>query len=122
MPESPRISRLATTPTRVVWSNGGTFDGYLLLTLSLPSGYTKHKLKNSLQPLTIPQTTKVPIVDGVIDQSTGVYYNADVNPPGTTYSAAVYDTSDTLIGSVVGTITVSAETTTVTIPTLTVPV
>lgn len=119
----PQISTLATSPAAVVWSNGALFDGFVLLTLTLPTGYTQHFLKNSSVALPIPRYTRVPVVAGGIDTSTGLYYNSDINPPGTQYSATFYDTAGNLIASVSGgNFSISALVTTLTVPVLTVPV
>lgn len=121
MPSLPRVSSLLSSPASIVWSNGVSFDGYVVLTLSLPTGYTGHALKNSLQPLIIPQKTKVPVTAGVIDTATRLFYNADVNPPGTQYTGAVYDIFGVLVASFAAPFSVTTDQTTLTIPTLTVP-
>lgn len=116
-----QVSSLATSPAVVVWSNGVAFDGYVELTLSLPTGYTRHVVKGSAVPLTIPTVTRVPIVAGVINPDTKLYYNSDVNPPGTQYTGIVRDVFGISIASLAAPVTVTAATTTLTIPTLNVP-
>lgn len=92
--------------------------------MTLPTGYSNPTLYNSLTVQKIPQYIKVPIVGGQIDTSTFLFYNSDVNPPGSQYVAYWFDNNNTLINPTSGTatpFTVSGPTVTLTAPTLTSP-
>lgn len=120
MPSDPRTSAIALS-TQALWSNGATFDGVLRFTLSSSNGAVG--LKNTDQHTRIPKYTDLRIVDGALAQSEpSLFYNADLNPPGTTYTAQFVDMFGTAIASVAGgAFSVSNPTTTVTVPVLTVP-
>ena len=110
-----------------MWSNGSRFDGYVWIGITLPAtpaGIDAPYLWASQRRQNLPRLIKVPIVNGQIDQTTQLFYNSTMNPPGTTYVAYYYSQDDVLIAPSSGTATpfsVSASPTTLTVPTLTVP-
>lgn len=72
----------------------------------------------------LPLYMKVLIVNGAIDQTVQALYNASINPPGTQYVAYWFTSEGTLITPASGTavsFTVSAPTTVLVVPTLTLP-
>lgn len=121
---SPQVAGLATSPAQVLWSNGEPFDGYVWLGLVLPVGYTATFLWATQRPLQLPQFIKVPIIGGIIDPTTQIYYNANLNPANTSYVAYFFDRIDNLIAPASGTavpFTVTANPTTLVVPALTIP-
>lgn len=123
MPSSPRTAKIVTA-AEIQWSDGKPFDGYLWLGLRLPNNYNEPRLwaANVLQKL--PQFTKIPIVEGVLDTDSAVFFNEDLDPPNTTYFAYWFDQHDRLIAPTSGTavgFSITADPHTITPPTLTVP-
>lgn len=128
MPSSdatPRSAQFATSPSTVVWSTGELFDGFVWIGIVMPdnTNYVPN-LKSCLKYQPLPQFTKVPVIAGCIDQTTQVFYNADLNPPGTTYKAYWYTPESVLIAPAIGTavaFSVTGTPVTLTVPTLTTP-
>jgi hypothetical protein len=116
----PRAAQLQTNPTQVTWgSNSAGFNGYVWLGLELPNGYSQPTLVNSYVTQQLGRYIKVPIVNGSIDQTTGVPWNSDIDPPGTAYVAYYCDNNNTIIAP--ATSTASAFTINSGMYTLTVP-
>lgn len=107
-----QVAQITISPSPLLWSTGATFDGYLLLTLS-----ATEMLKNSLIPLTLPLITRIPIVDGLIDTETRVYFNSDMVPPGSTYLIQLYDKAGNAKSTVAAMQVISADPTALTITT-----
>lgn len=124
-PNLPRAAQLSTIPATVVWQSGQNFNGYVWIGLQLPNGYSQPTLVNSYIIQQLPRYTKVPIVNGVIDTTTGIFWNSDVDPPGTNYEAYFMDNNNVIIAPVSGSATpfsIGASVATLTVPTLTMPV
>lgn len=127
MADIPQTAQLLTSPSTVVWSNGKKFDGYAWIGTTLPTtpeGFTAPYLWASQRRQDLPPTCKVLIVNGVIDSSTQLFYNANLNPPGTQYVAYYFSQDNVLIAPATGDavpFTVTANPTTLTVPTLTAP-
>lgn len=130
----PQASQLTTSPTTVVWSDGSLFDGYLWVGVVLPTPgpgqsasavpYTTPFLWAASRAQALPQYVKVPIVNGLIDQTTQLFFNANMDPPGTSYVAYWFDRNNAMIAPANGAatpFTVTSLTTTITVPTLTLP-
>src|SRR5437899_2070819 len=118
---SPRIGHFPTA--LVSWSDGTLFTGFALCALIPPVGYSE--VDSGLQDPaeTLPQFAVIPIVNGSFNSSLGLYYSADLNPPGMTYNISFYTTTKKLIAGPSVAFSVTADPiTTITIPTLTVPV
>lgn len=69
----------------------------------------------------LPLWVKIPILQGVFDSNSPLFYNDDIDPPETQYVAYFYDSAGKRRGTSSGLFTVTAATTTVTIPSLTAP-
>lgn len=124
----PRTAILSTSPATVTWASGQLFNGYAWFGLVLPnsaSGYSyKPQLYNALRRQELPRFVKCPIVAGVIDSSTQLFWNNDIDPPGTTYVAYYLDDNNVLIAPASGSATpfsVGSATQVLTVPTLNVP-
>jgi hypothetical protein len=118
---TPRISKLSGT---VQWDDGVNFDGYVKVAVSFPSGWTTlfKKSNTSITPVKLPEWSVIPIEDGTFSQELGLFYNSDMSPHNTKYTATYYDKTLKLISGPGSTFTASSETTAVPIPTLTAPV
>lgn len=127
MSDVPQTAQLLTSPSTVVWSDGKKFDGYVWIGVTLPTtpaGFDAPYLWASQRRQDLPPKCKVPIVNGVIDSTTQLFYNANMNPPGTQYVAYYFSQDDVLIAPASGTATpfsVTASPHTLTVPTLTIP-
>jgi len=124
-PNLPRAAQLSTIPATVTWQSGQNFDGYVWMGLVLPNGYSQPTLVNSYIVQQLPNFTKVPIVNGAIDNTTGVFWNSDIDPPGTHYVAYFMDNNNALIAPSSGTATpfsIGGSVATITVPTLPQPV
>lgn len=120
---SPSVATFVSSPGTIAWSDGTLFDGYVWLGLQLPTGDAPY-LFNSTRPQQLPPYTRIPIIGGQLDNNTGVFYNSNLQPPGTRYVAYYFDSNNVLIAPASGTATpfaVSATPVTLTVPTLTVP-
>lgn len=121
---TPRSATLVTSPATVLWSDGSLFNGYVWLGLKLPLANTRPTLWNANRQQVLPTYIKVPIVGGIIDNATQIFYTSDMNPPGTTYVAYWFGSDDVLVAPASGTATpfsVTSTPVTLTAPTLTVP-
>jgi len=81
---------------RLLWDNGANFNGYAWISV-IPGDneceYTTGQTGNSFPAETLPQFSVIPIVEGRYNSSLGLFYNADISPPGSTYIARFYDTT-----------------------------
>lgn len=119
----PRTSMFATVPANVTWHDGTLFDGFIWLGIVLPTvpAYEFPWMIATLRFQRIPQFIKIPIYNGAIDQTTQVFYSADINPPGTLYVAYWFSSDGTLITPASGTATtfeVNSPVTVATVPDL----
>ena len=121
----PRISKLAGT---VAWDDGSAFDGYVLLTILFPADavatdWTKLYKKGgtSTTPVRLPSWSVIPIYAGTYAQELGLFYNSDMTPHNTKYTATYYDKTMKEIAGPTASFTVSAATTTISAPTLPAP-
>lgn len=117
---APRVAYLQSS-AQINWSDGSPFDGYIAALLALPTGYAQINLDQSPSPLRIPTATKIAIIGGVIDLTSGVYFNSDIEPPGSKYVFYFVDATNTQVGVGSGLLTVNANPYIITVPTLTVP-
>lgn len=113
---------LVQSAATVTWSDGTPFDGYVLLSVVPPSGYSQQG-KSSFFPIQkLPGAIKVPIRNGVINNTTKIPWTNAYDPPGCAYLATWYDPFDNVISGPIGPFTVTADPYTVSVPTLTTPV
>lgn len=100
MPTPPRIGKF---PQAVkTWTDGNNFNGYALIAYIPSTGgagtYTEIDYSiSSSAPEILPQFAIVPVIDGVYNPSVGLYFNADLQPPASTYTISFYDTTNRLI-------------------------
>lgn len=126
-PAVPQTSTLITSPATVVWSDGSKFDGYVWIGVELPAtpvGFTSPYLWSTQRLQKLPKYIKVPVINGVIDNGTSLFYTTNLNPPACLYVAYWYSQFGVLIAPSLGTatpFTVTTDQTTLTVPTLTVP-
>lgn len=113
---------IATLTGTVKYSDAVTlFDGWVLLLLAYPTGYTSASVANQLIPQRVADRAKCRIQQGVYDQSCRIIYNSALEPPNTKYVAYFYDNNDTQLG-VTALFTVGASPFTITVPSMTAPV
>lgn len=108
------------TASTILWESGATFDGYVLLTVTPPAPYTDQGKASFFPMQKLPQRIKVPIREGVINTKTRVPFTTSYEPPNCTYSVLWYDHFDQVLSLPV-TITVTADPTTLSVPTLEAP-
>ncbi len=112
---------IATLTGTVTYSNGTTpLDGYIILLLAFPTGYTSASIANQLIPQPIGDHIKVRVQQGVYDQSARIYQNASIEPPNTQYVAYYYDNNDTQLGHT-ALFTIATSPYTITVPSFIVP-
>lgn len=100
----PRAAQIQVSGSAVTWgSNSAGFNGYIWLGLELPNGYSQPTLVNSYITQQLGRFIKVPIVNGSVDQTTGVPWNQDIDPPGTAYVAYFVDNNNVTIAPAVST-------------------
>jgi len=123
---TPRISKLSGT---ITWSDGSNFNGFATLGLVFPTSSGTAWPELTLEPhqprQVIPTWSTIPINDGEFNQALGVWFTADINPPNTKYCIYYFDTSGKRVGSPstdADFFTVTADPTTPTTYTLTVPI
>lgn len=98
----PRVALFSTGHT-FQWTSGQNFNGFLLVNLLVPtraSGtFTWPSLDygNQSSNLELPLFQKIPIVQGLLNNSCGLFLNADIVPPGSQYRCWYYDASGTVI-------------------------
>lgn len=94
----------------LTWSDGSNFSGYIRIQISLPSSYDQAFIISNLIEQMIPLDMVIPVTNGVIDNSCGVWYNSDLSPFGTTYTWSAYDSSFKKIVGPSASFTVSSST------------
>lgn len=123
---SPRVGTLTGS---ITWSDGTNFNGFGVVGLVLPTSGGTNWPELSLEPGSprqrLPLWSTIPIVDGAFNNQVGLWYNADIDPPNTTYVIYYYDTSLKQVGvpsGIADAFTISAAQTTPPVYTLTAPV
>lgn len=121
---SPRIAKFPSTT--IQWSDATNFNGFILISLvpSTLSGttYTEGDFGYISPTEVLPAFAVIPIQNGLINQSLGLYFSVDISPPNTTYIARFYDTTKRLISGPSVAFSVTADPiSTLTIPSLTTP-
>jgi hypothetical protein len=106
----------------VTWSDGTMFSGFALCGLKAMSGHTANEFTD-INGRALPRSnfTQLLIRDGLYDQTAGLVYNADINPPNTQYVAWYYDVSGVQIAGPTTAFTVSSASVSIPTETLTVP-
>lgn len=90
---------ISTLTGYVTYSDEETpLDGYVLLLMDFPEGYSSASISDQLVPQVIGSRVKVRIQQGIYDQSSRIIQNAFLEPPGTRYRAYFYDNSNFLLG------------------------
>lgn len=114
---------LVSTLSGVVKYNDGTtlFDGWVLLLLAYPIGYTQATVGNQLWPQPIGDHIQVRIQNGVYDQTVRIYQNQSIQPPQTQYAAYYYDNEGVNLGHT-GLFVINSSPYTITYPSMSVPV
>ena len=109
----------------MTWQSSTTnFDGYVWFGLTMPTGYSQPTLFAAVVRQTLPRYIKCPVVNGAIDQTTGIPWNSDIDPPETGWVAYWFDNSDNLIAPGSGSATafsIGTSSYTLVPPTLTMP-
>jgi hypothetical protein len=78
----------------MTWTDSTLFNGFVLIGLALPTAsgtqFLGVRYGNAGISEAIPQFTKIPVTDGLLNSSCGLFYNADLTPPGSQYVAWTY--------------------------------
>jgi hypothetical protein len=78
----------------MAWTDGTLFNGFVLIGLALPTAsgtqFLGVRYGNAGISEAIPQFTKIPVTDGLLSTSCGLFYNADLTPPGSQYVGWTY--------------------------------
>lgn len=107
-----------------VWTTGELFEGAAIIGIVIPTTdgttagvYPQISYGGSSQSYFLPKGfARVPIVDGKLSSSLGLFYNADINPPNTQYIHYIIDSSNRIVSGPGTLFTVSS--TPITLPTL----
>jgi hypothetical protein len=75
----------------VTYADTTPFDGWCLLLIAVPTGYTYATVNNQLVPQRIGDHIQVRVQKGVYDQSFRGYQTASLQPPNTRYYPLFYD-------------------------------
>lgn len=122
--QAPRAA-LIISAAPVAWSSGEAFDGYIALLLALPefSGTPTVTMNagDSLSVQVIPTRIMIPINGGVIDNSTRVLLNPDMQPPNSKYVAYWLDPQLRTVATDSALFSITDTTYTISVPTLTSP-
>jgi hypothetical protein len=89
----------ATVSGTLTWSGGESFDGFVLLAVVPPTGYTEVRL-NGVQPAQrVPLRLKVPIKDGAFEATAKIPYTTAYDPPNCKYAAWLFDSTNRQIAA-----------------------
>lgn len=121
---APRIA-LCDGTVNITWSDGSAFNGFILVNLIPPTDgvtqWSEVDYGNLYPGLRLPIYQRIPIIDGQLNTSCGLYYNVDLVPPGSVYQAYFYDSTGRKIAGPSANFTVSSSPFQPTVPSLTVP-
>ena len=113
----------------ILWSDGTPFNGFAQIGLILPTSSGTAWPELTIQPNAprqrLPLWMTIPIVNGVFNNQCGIWFNPSIDPPNTKYCVYFYDSSMKQIAgptTPADFFTVTADPTTITIPTLTAPI
>lgn len=109
------------------WSNGVNFNGAAIIALTRPTqdgtaatAWISVNYGDTDENLPLPQSfARIPIQDGKLDDSLGLFYNEDITPPETQYVHYIIDSTLRIIAGPGTLFTVNSES--VTLPSLTLP-
>src|SRR5687767_13137280 len=110
---APNIATISQTT--INWSNDTPFNGYIVMVLAFPSGYTHATLANQNPTQRIGDHIKVKITNGIPDGTVRVPYTTSLLPPGCKWTFWWYDATGTLIHTPTNTTTELLAVTTATI-------
>lgn len=117
------IPRAGLPSGTVQWSDGTNFNGSVWIAFTgMQSGSATWGSPALPSGRPIASQYLIQIIDGKYDGIGGVFYNADVVPPGTAYVANYYDSTNTPVGSQTAQFSVTASTFTIPSVTLTPPI
>jgi hypothetical protein len=92
----PRIA-LMNANTVYKWADGTLFNGFILIQLIPPVGYTQVEFGNIYPTIALPLWQIIPIQVGQANPACGCFLNSDITPTGSVYNASYYDATKTLI-------------------------
>lgn len=97
----PRTSKLKATPD-VTWDNGDNFNGFGIVVIVPPTvdaiSWPSITIDPNSPSQRLPQTATIPIVDGVFNNSVGIFYNEDLDPPNSKYCIFYFDSGWNQVG------------------------
>ena len=122
---SASATRYATfdQSTVVQWTDATNFNGFLLVSLVLPStgSYTEAVYSNSFPQIPVPDFLVCPIINGTFSSGVGILWNADITPPNTKYISWYYDSTGRQVAGPSAVWTVTSSTASPPSATLTAP-
>lgn len=90
-------ARVGKPTGTITWSDGSLFNGFAVVGIVLPttggSAYPEIQLEGNTSRFEIPIWATIPIKDGAFHSQSGLWYNADINPPNTKYAIYYYDSA-----------------------------
>lgn len=101
----------------LTWNDGTLFTGYVRVQMAFPTGYNQAFILSQHNEQMLPQDYVIPVYNGEINRSLGVWFNSEIAPFGTEYSWSAYDSTFARIAGPSALFTVS--TSTFTLPSLT---
>lgn len=123
--------RRASVTGTVAWDDATPFNGYALVLCVLPTytsstaspSYATAFMGDDFPQVRVPLKTRIPIINGEFADDAKLWFTADLTPPNTRYCTWYYDASGRLVNaSPTALFQVTADPTTLTVPTLAVPV
>lgn len=111
------------TAADVEWaSSAGKFNGFLLLGIALPTGYSEVFLEDADSRVRLPQWLAIPVQNGVVNAEARVFFTSSLEPPNCRYAPFWYDENWTRVSTTTPTLLeIEADPYTITPPTLTAP-
>jgi len=95
VPSNPRVGKFPQT-AEITWSDDSLFTGILYVAL-VPPEYSENDDATSVDYQAfypgqkIPTRVGIPIVNGLFNNSLGLFYNEDLSPPNSRYACRLYD-------------------------------
>ena len=113
MASTPRVGKFPQTTT-VAWSDGTKFTGFAYIGLIDPTYGTSDDATSTdwlmfYPQIKVPDRAIIPIVEGKYNNSLGLYYNADLTPPNSTYKMILYDSTKRAVTALSAAFSVTAD-------------
>lgn len=111
---APRVA-LFSGNQQFFWNDVNTtpFNGFVLIALIPPkigagTPWAQLDYGNLSPSIELPLWQRIPIIDGQLNSSCGLFLNTDIVPPGSTYVAWYYDSTGTQVAGPTSQFTVTS--------------